>query len=490
MPGFDNGTVFCNNVDFTGAATVTPQVTTDGQLLIGSTASPNIKVGSITSGDSSITVTAGSGTLALSVAGGATVGKTITGDAGGALVPTLGNWNIVGTTAQGVTSSGAGSTLTFTNADASETQKGVSELATDAESIAGTDAIRTIVPTSLKAKLGTQTNHGVLVGAGNTAAITALTPMTNGQLLIGSTGVDPVPASLTAGTNIVITPGAGSISIAATGGGDVTGPAGATTTAIAIYDGATGKIIQNSVPTIDSNGNILTSASISGATLSIDVVNSSNTASSVARMSTTVAGSSAGDAIIQNSVSGGQVWTYGLDNSDSDAYVLASSVSLGTTNVMRVSVDGEINYPLQPGFKAYLSATATDVTGDATAYTIAANTEVFDKNLDYDNTTFTFTAPVSGQYLFSCIYSLSGLLVTHTSSRSFIITSNFIYEISNLSPFTITSAGGVYYISSCQIAEMDAMDTCSFRINVSGGTKVVDVIGGLNAAVISGVLLA
>jgi hypothetical protein len=41
--------------------------------------------------------------------------------------------------------------------------------------------------------------------------------LTNGQLLIGSTGAAPVAASLTAGSGISITPGAGSITIAASG---------------------------------------------------------------------------------------------------------------------------------------------------------------------------------------------------------------------------------------------------------------------------------
>lgn len=42
-------------------------------------------------------------------------------------------------------------------------------------------------------------------------------PLTNGQLLIGSTGADPIPAAITAGTNISITNGAGSITVATTG---------------------------------------------------------------------------------------------------------------------------------------------------------------------------------------------------------------------------------------------------------------------------------
>jgi hypothetical protein len=43
--------------------------------------------------------------------------------------------------------------------------------------------------------------------------------LTNGQLLIGSTGAAPVAATLTAGANISITNGAGNITIAATGPG-------------------------------------------------------------------------------------------------------------------------------------------------------------------------------------------------------------------------------------------------------------------------------
>lgn len=67
----------------------------------------------------------------------------------------------------------------------------------------------------------TLTNHGLLVGAG-TAAITQLAAATNGQLPIGSTGADPVLATLTAGTNIAITNAAGSITIAASGGASLT----------------------------------------------------------------------------------------------------------------------------------------------------------------------------------------------------------------------------------------------------------------------------
>lgn len=54
------------------------------------------------------------------------------------------------------------------------------------------------------------TNAGIPVQSG---------PLTNGQLIIGSSGATPVVGSLTAGANISITPGAGTITIAASGAG-------------------------------------------------------------------------------------------------------------------------------------------------------------------------------------------------------------------------------------------------------------------------------
>lgn len=56
MAGFDNDTMYASNVDFSGGSPVTGKVTANGQLLVGSTASPNIKVGRITSPDGSIIV--------------------------------------------------------------------------------------------------------------------------------------------------------------------------------------------------------------------------------------------------------------------------------------------------------------------------------------------------------------------------------------------------------------------------------------------------
>lgn len=151
--GTFTGTAATNHAVLVGGAsssTITNlAVGSNGQVLVGATGA-DPAFATLTSSDSSITFTTGANTLSLQVAGGTTVGKTITGDSGGALSPTAGNWNLLGSGS--ITTSGSGSTLTT--------------------------------------QLTGLTNHAVLVGAG-TSTITKLAVGTTGQLLVGATGADP-----------------------------------------------------------------------------------------------------------------------------------------------------------------------------------------------------------------------------------------------------------------------------------------------------------
>ena len=70
--GFTNDIMHAENVDFTGNFPVSATVTTNGELLIGSTASPNIKVGSLTSPNATISIGYSSPNITLDLAGGTT----------------------------------------------------------------------------------------------------------------------------------------------------------------------------------------------------------------------------------------------------------------------------------------------------------------------------------------------------------------------------------------------------------------------------------
>ena len=65
------------------------------------------------------------------------------------------------------------------------------------------------------------TAHSLPVAEG-TSAFNFLGPLNNGQLLIGSTGADPVAANIVAGTNISVVNTAGGIQISASGSGGIT----------------------------------------------------------------------------------------------------------------------------------------------------------------------------------------------------------------------------------------------------------------------------
>lgn len=86
MAGFDNEVVYGSNVDFTGSATVSATVVTDGQLIIGSTATnvggTHINVGVLTSPDSSITIGYSSPNITLTAASSITGSRTVTLPAG------------------------------------------------------------------------------------------------------------------------------------------------------------------------------------------------------------------------------------------------------------------------------------------------------------------------------------------------------------------------------------------------------------------------
>lgn len=109
--------------------------------------------------------------------------------------------------------------------------------------------------------------------------------------------------------------------------------------------------IKGSALILTGTGTLITaSSSNSGGNNDIAVVNTSNTASSAARIYAQVAGASAGDAELHWQNLGVTEWTAGLDNSDSDSWVLAASGTLGSSNVMKFTTAGVMSVP---GFGAH-----------------------------------------------------------------------------------------------------------------------------------------
>lgn len=124
MPGFDSdavgggGTLYATNVDFTGTSFTagSPQVTANGQLLIGSAVLPRIQVGKITSPLGTISIGYAMPNITIDLVGGVQAVEHLTGNTGGTLNPTANNFNIFGAAVAAgttpVTTAGAVSTIT------------------------------------------------------------------------------------------------------------------------------------------------------------------------------------------------------------------------------------------------------------------------------------------------------------------------------------------------------------------------------------------
>jgi len=138
----------------------------------------------------------------------------------------------------------------------------------------------------------------------------------------------------------------------------------------------------------------------------------------------------------------------------------------------------EVTMPSQVAFFARLATTDSNVTGDGTAFTFGSGnalTEIYDQNSDF-NTNGTFTAPVTGRYdlVVSNQIEDTGAATTYLIE---IITSNRTYIVANVGPQGIAYSAGadITLVHSAVLADMDAADTATVQITVSGTGKTVDI---------------
>ena len=204
-----------------GASAVVPLTLTANDATKATATSNNIDV----VGDGSfITTTASGNTLTVGPGpefpagfpadtGGATASSNLLRIIGGANVTTSGSGNTITISAE----NGAAGASTFItdSGNATETGGNISILGDGTNIITSATGVGTHEVT---VTFGGITQHSLAVGT-STTNVASLGVATNGQLPIGSTGADPVLATITEGSGITVTNGAGSITIAASGSG-------------------------------------------------------------------------------------------------------------------------------------------------------------------------------------------------------------------------------------------------------------------------------
>lgn len=117
------------------------------------------------------------------------------------------------------------------------------------------------------------------------------------------------------------------------------------------------------------------SQSSSGGTVLETIANTSNTASSNAQLDINVAGTSAGDAFITTTITGGNVWAFGIDNSASDAFKISFASTLGTNDYLTINTTGAAIFAAEVTTGSTLTVSLTSnqiVLGNTNTMTINA----------------------------------------------------------------------------------------------------------------------
>lgn len=238
-----------------------------------------------------------------------------------------------------------------------------------------------------------------------------------------------------------------------------------------------GAVIGGSTPAAGTFTQVVATGSSAG-TVKITALNSNNTGSvGSSAFVAQVGGANAGDAYFNATVNSISNWSWGLRNSDSDSLHEGPNAGLGFANDTRiVTLSGQQTMPLQPAFLAVNTVNRTNVTGDGTAYTIQFNSTIFDQGSNFNTTTGTFTAPVTGRYQLNTNVLLGSIATTMTVIVVAIVTSNRTYQVQALNGSAKDNNSNLI-LNGSVLADMDAGDTATVTITASNGTKVAQVTG-------------
>lgn len=234
-----------------------------------------------------------------------------------------------------------------------------------------------------------------------------------------------------------------------------------------------------------------------GAVAQIISRNNDNTnAGSSAFVASSVAGAVAGDPYMLTQVAGVTAYSWGIDNSDSDTLKestgAVSTPSSGTT-LRRMTTAGEQTLPLQPAFFAFLSATDANVTGAGTSFNFGSgNALTVTQQGTSMATNGTFTAPVTGWYLFttSIVFDQVGA-ANNSCNVIFFVNGASVFFGTGLNPGVIRDTSNALIQGCSNIIRLTAGDTVVVRVAMFGGAgDTVDIRGGgSNTSTFSGALL-
>ena len=165
----------------------------------------------------------------------------------------------------------------------------------------------------------------------------------------------------------------------------------------------------------------------------------------------------------------------GLDDS-ADSLTIGLGSTLGTTSHMVFDANGHISKPLQSAFLAYASNFQSNIAVSSDV-TVIFDTEVFDQNADYNNSNYTFTAPVDGRYQLQTSVRVQDVMTASVYYYLQLVTSNRAYLGYIIDPRAFDADVGYLTLNIIVLADMDASDTAKVQFLQADSTQQVDLIG-------------
>jgi len=448
---------------------------------------------------------------------GSSIGETITGNTGGALSPTAGNWNILGTsTAAGTTpvqTAGAGSTLTV------QVQKAQAIASTNATNVglaAFNSAYFTVDSNGFVSISGTTIGQTITGNAGG-----ALSPTAGNWNILGT--------STAAGTTPVQTSGTGSTLTVQVQKAQAIASTNVTNVGLAAFDSARFSVDANGFVTVNGSGlgetitgntggalspttgnwNIVGTGSIttsgSGSTLTVQLTGLTNHNVLLGAGTSTVTNvppsATSGIPFISQGSSADPVFgTAAIAGGGTNATTFAQTQGVivynGTSLVNysggpEISTAGYATNAAQPAWNVYLIANATNQTGDGTVATVPIATKNFDTTNSYNTGTFTYTFPVTGKYLICWEITIFNMLLANNAASLFALYNGGTVVMDMiLNPFPIASgASAIVGVANSSVVSVAAGDTLLLQGQVAGGTKRVGYGGGTQLTSFSGNLI-
>lgn len=226
-----------------------------------------------------------------------------------------------------------------------------------------------------------------------------------------------------------------------------------------------------------SNNSFSVNRNVAGTACVHSVTHSDNTnTSSHAVAKVQCGGTSGGDAFARLSVTGGQDYSIGVDNSAADGALLIkddANPSSGNT-LFKMTTAGERTLPKNSAFMAIL-ANVTNVTGDSTVYTIPyTSSQRFNIGSNFGSNT-TYTAPIDGVYIFTSATLASALNGSNSIQMHHQGTFDTTYWWGLQGGANIIDSSTTYTASKITFCYMDAGDTATTVAVVHGTTKKVDL---------------